>query len=243
MRPITPSRRIVSSSSAFRMRRWTQNGTCNHIRVVMHKLFGYKGSGSAAIECALELANVRYQVINAASWAPDSSRDELARINPLQQVPSIVLPDGTVLSESAAILIHLGLQYPAAGLLPVAPSHRARAIRGLVYIAANCYSAVSVSDFPERWLESPTEDARHNLKAGSRSRLHAHWDIFADSFVPDPYLSGAEPGALDLLASVVSRWSGSREHLRQSRPALAHCLAEVEKHALVKSVFSRHWDI
>ena len=31
-----------------------------------------------------------------------------AAVNPLGQIPTLVLDDGTVLSESAAILIHLG---------------------------------------------------------------------------------------------------------------------------------------
>jgi glutathione S-transferase len=38
----------------------------------------------------------------------DSAQDELQRVNPLGQIPTLVAPDGSVLTESAAILIHLG---------------------------------------------------------------------------------------------------------------------------------------
>jgi GST-like protein len=207
----------------------------------MHKLYGYKGSGSAAVEAALELAGVAFQLISAASWDAASFRDELARVNPLQQIPTLVLPDGTVLSESAAILIHLGYEYPAARLLPDDPSARAKAIRGLVHIAANCYSAISIIDYPERWLASPTEEAKTNLRDGARTRLHINWDIFAGAFEPSPFLSGHQIGALDLLAAVVSRWSGARKHLQGSVPKLAACLAAVEQDPRVAPVFARHW--
>lgn len=84
----------------------------------------------------------------------------LFRANPKGQIPTLILLDGTVLTESAAILISLGLQYPQAGLLPKADGERALAIRGLVFIAANCYAAVSVSDYPARWTTSSSSQAR-----------------------------------------------------------------------------------
>jgi hypothetical protein len=74
----------------------------------MYTLYGYKGSGSAAVEAALQRIAVPYKTIKAASWDPQSAVQELTRVNPLAQVPTLVLPDGTVLTESAAILIHLG---------------------------------------------------------------------------------------------------------------------------------------
>lgn len=203
----------------------------------MITLFGFKGSGSAAVECALELAGAPYRLVSAASWEAASEVEQLGRANPLRQIPTLVLDDGTVLTESAAILIHLGLAYPACGLLPADASARAQAMRGLVFIAANCYSAISILDFPERWLADPSEAARENLKAGTRQRLHIHWDLFADSF----QLDAAAPGALELLAAVVSKWSGARKHLQESRPAFAATLAAIEAHPKVQPVFARHW--
>ncbi len=83
----------------------------------MPTLYGAKGSGSAAIEAALVLCGADYRVVTAATWEPDSALAELRRVNALQQIPTLVLDDGSVLTESAAILIHLGLVHPASGLL------------------------------------------------------------------------------------------------------------------------------
>lgn len=207
----------------------------------MYTLFGYKGSGSAAIECALEVAQAPYKVVAAASWDTSSSVEALSRVNPLKQVPTLVLPDGTALSESAAILIHLGLQFPEAGLLPHSPAHRATAMRGLIFIAANCYSAISVIDFPERWLADPSDAAKDNLRAGSKARLYANWEIFADSLPTGAYLCGDTPGAIDILAAVVSRWDGARQHLSHTRPAFAEVLQRVDRNERFQPVFARHW--
>ena len=207
----------------------------------MHTLFGFAGSGSAAAEIGLNLCGVPYRMVDAASWAPDSALAELAAANPLGQIPTLRLPDGSVLTESAAILIHLGLEYPGAKLLPAATAQRAQAIRGLVYIAANCYSAISVSDFPERWCADADDMTNDRIRRGARARLHRHWEIFADQFSQQPYLGGPEPGALDILAAVVSKWSGARAHLRSARPEFYATIERIDGHPAVAPVFARHW--
>ena len=210
----------------------------------MLTLFGSAGSGSAAVELALLRCGLPYRVQRASTWEADSAQAELQQVNPLGQVPALLLEDGSVLTESAAILIHLGLAHPASRLLPDGdPAARAQAIRGLVFIAANCYAAIGVIDYPERWC-LPGADAGmlDNLRQGARARLHHYWDVFADQFgTGSPYLAGAEPGALDFLAAVVSRWGGARRHLRTSRPQLLSTLERIEGHPLVAPVFARHW--
>jgi GST-like protein len=208
----------------------------------MFTLYGSKSSGSAAIEAALVLIGAPYRIVDAATWEPASALGELTRLNPLGQIPTLMLPDGGVLTESAAILIHLGLTYPAAMLLPASATERAQTIRGLVYLASNCYAAIGVIDYPERWCVDADEAFNERLRSGARARLYRYWDIFADSFQAKPFLTGASPGALDLLAAVVSRWSGARAHLSSARPALLTVLENIDRQPRVAEVFARHWD-
>jgi GST-like protein len=207
----------------------------------MLTLFGSAGSGSAAVELALERCGAPYRVLHASSWEPDSAQAELLQANPLGQIPTLQLEDGSVLTESAAILIHLGLAYPDSGLLPQAPMARAQALRGLVFIAANCYAAIGVIDFPERWCADGDDAAHARIRAGARRRLHRCWEIFADQFAGEPFLGGEEPGALDFLAAVVSRWSGARAHLQEHRPRLLATLERTQAHPAAAPVFARHW--
>ncbi len=208
----------------------------------MYVLYGSKGSGSAAIEVALERCKTPYRIVRASTWEADSAIAELERINPLKQIPTLVLPCGAVMSESVAILIHLGLTFPDADLLPVEASKRARSLRGLVFIAANCYSAVSVSDFPERWCADPDDATSERVRKAARTQLHRHWEIFDDLFDASPYLEGEAPGALDYLAAVVSKWAGTRAHLRSTCPQFLETLHRIEVHADVAPVFARHWN-
>lgn len=209
----------------------------------MYTLYGKKGSGSAAVEAALTLARAPYRMIETASWEQNDAFHDLLRLNPLGQIPTLVLGDGKALSESAAILIHLALAHPGSGLLPDEATARAQAIRGLVFIAANCYAAISIIDFPERWCENADGDeaVQARIRAGTRTRLHRHWEMFADVFPAQPWLSGERPGALDLLAAVTSKWSGSRKHLEEHRPTLHQTLLRVEAHPDVAAVFARNW--
>ncbi len=204
-------------------------------------LYGARGSGSAAIEMALRAAALPYASVRAASWEADSEQAALRALNPLGQIPALVLADGSVLTESAAILIHLGLAHPEAGLLPAEAGARAQALRGLVFIAANCYSAVSVSDYPERWTTDTADTARAAVRQAARANLHQAWTVFADSAAAQPaVLAPEQPGALAFLAVVVSQWSGTRAHLKAERPAFHARLLALEAHARLAAVLAEH---
>src|SRR5271155_3466612 len=103
-------------------------------------LYGATGSGSTAIEAALTLIGADFRFVDAASWRPREAAGvtELKKVNPLVQLPTLVLPGGEVLTESAAILIYLGLQHPQSGLLPTDEARRIQVLRGLLFIASNC---------------------------------------------------------------------------------------------------------
>ncbi len=208
-------------------------------------LYGSRNSGSSAVEAALEIIGAPYRIVDAASWDRKSARAQLKRVNPLQQIPTLVTPDGGVLTESAAILIHLALTHPRARLLPADTARRAQALRALVFIAANCYAAIGIIDYPARWHGKGDAAADERLRAGTRRRLRKLWSLFADTFAAKPaqdgFLFGDQPGAADLLAAVVSRWSGARKHLAKNRPALHALLERVEAHPKVAAVFERHW--
>jgi GST-like protein len=209
----------------------------------MYTLYGKAGSGSAAVEAALVVAREPFRIVETASWAKNDAYADLLRVNPLGQVPTLVDDDNNAISESAAILMHLGNVHPDSKLLPGKMEQRAQVVRGLVFIAANCYSAISIIDYPERWCEDADHDEKvqQRIRAGTRARLHKHWEMFADVFAGKPWLGGEELSALDLLAVVVSKWAGSRAHVERHRPAFHATLARIEAHPDVAPVLARNW--
>ena len=103
-------------------------------------------------------------------------------------------------------------------------------------------AAIGVIDYPERWCASTEAADLERLRLGARARLHRLWELFADQFAaPGPFLGGDAPGALDLLAAVVSRWSGARAHLKVQRPELHALLLRVERDPALAPVVVRHW--
>lgn len=205
------------------------------------KLYGAPQSGSAAIEMALRAIGLPYETVRAATWEPGPGLEALKRLNPLGQVPTLVLDDGTVVSESVAILLHLALAHPQAALLPAGPSERAVALRALVFVAANCYSAVSVSDYPERWTASRSASARAQVRQAARAQLHQAWEHFARLFgTPGPLWLQPQPGALAFLAVVVSQWSGARAHLAAVAPEFHQRLLSLEDHPRLQAVLREH---
>ena len=80
----------------------------------MYKLYAQPGWGSTLVEAQAAwygLALVIEDVGNLFKSA--EARTHLAKVNPLAQVPTLVLPDGRILTESVAITLHLADTAPA----------------------------------------------------------------------------------------------------------------------------------
>jgi glutathione S-transferase len=68
-----------------------------------YRLYGWPGSGSLAIQIALEDLGVAYQRVWVGRVATDLER--YRSLNPTGKPPALGLPDGSVMFESAAMLI------------------------------------------------------------------------------------------------------------------------------------------
>lgn len=72
----------------------------------MIKVYGVPGWGSAISEVMLTLAEIPYHFINVDGFDSDGPQRELLKtMNPLCQVPTLVLENGSVMTETAAIAL------------------------------------------------------------------------------------------------------------------------------------------
>ncbi|MGH6782252.1 MAG: glutathione S-transferase N-terminal domain-containing protein, partial [Sphingomonadaceae bacterium] len=76
---------------------------------------GAAGSGSTPVEATLRLLGLPYRVVENAPWASRAAADAVGQVNRLRQVPAVILPGGELMTESAAILIHLADRHPHGG--------------------------------------------------------------------------------------------------------------------------------
>jgi GST-like protein len=137
-------------------------------------VYGAKGSGSIPVEAALTLIGLPFEVVEAATWTGEEQRAKVEQVNPMRQVPALVLPSGQVLTESAAILMWLAERYPEARLAP-GPDDPARAayLRWMVYVPAAIYSMFWVRDDPMRLAADAA--AAEVIKARTAERIAECW--------------------------------------------------------------------
>ena len=76
-------------------------------------LYGDRRSGSCTVEMALAEIGAPVELRPVPLEGDHQLSDEYRKINPMGRVPAMVLPDGTVLTESLAILLTLADRHPA----------------------------------------------------------------------------------------------------------------------------------
>ena len=163
-----------------------------------YTLYGAPGSGATPVHAALTLIGAQVDVVDVSPWESESERERMARVNPMRQVPALVLPSGEVMTESAAILIWLGDRYPEAGLCP-APDDplRARYLRWMVYLPAAIYWMYWVRDEPTRLTPDPA--AQTVMLERTAERIAHCWHLMDTQMdEPAPYLLGEKISMLDL---------------------------------------------
>src|ERR1700679_2183930 len=132
----------------------------------VYKLYGRPGSGSLSVQVALEEIGAKYERIWVGREAADVAR--FRAINPTGRVPALVLPDGTPLFESAAMLIHLALGHPQCGLAPQAGTVRhAVFLQWMVFLSANVYEAALRMYYSARYSSRGETDAEAIRKQGT----------------------------------------------------------------------------
>ena len=98
----------------------------------MYKLYWAKGSGAMAPQALFEEIGVEYEKIVIDFDKDEHKSDAFLSVNPMGQIPALVLPDGTLMTETAAMLVQIVDRHPEAKLAPPASSgERARFLRWL----------------------------------------------------------------------------------------------------------------
>lgn len=193
-----------------------------------YTLYGAPGSGATPVHAALTLIGAPCTAVDVAPWEGEAERNRLLPVNPMRQVPALVLPSGEVMTESAAILIWLGDRYPEAGLCP-APDDplRTRYLRWMVYLPAAIYSMFWVRDEPSRLAEGPAAEAV--IRTRTAERIAECWRLMDAQMPPGtPYLLGDRLGMLDLYVTVMSRWTPQRTRFYREAPRLAEVVRRVD---------------
>ncbi|WP_426753957.1 glutathione S-transferase family protein [Myxococcus sp. Y35] len=204
-----------------------------------YELIGSPGCGSAIIEMAMRIAGIPCRLTDLPYLEPGPGRDRLLKLNPLGQVPTLVLPDGRIMTESAAILLHLHDVAPQAGLVPSASEpERVTFLHLLLRIVGAVYPTFTFGDDTAKWtLAGPAADRLRDTTTERRTNL---WREI-NALVGAPHALGEQFSGLDLYITVMSRWWPGPDWFKEHCPALAAVALQAEKNPHVAAVLARHF--
>lgn len=195
-------------------------------------LYGAPGSGAVPVHAALTLIGAPVRVVDVAPWESEDERNRLLDVNPMRQVPVLVLPGGETMTESAAMLIWLADRHPQARLAPTPDAPlRAQFLRWMCFIPASIYSMFWVRDVPTRVVEGDAGIAL--MRERTAERIAECWramDAQVCAQLPQgtPYLLGDDVSVLDLYVAVASRWTPRRRRFYREAPRLAEVVRRVD---------------
>jgi glutathione S-transferase len=203
----------------------------------MYTLYGRQGSGSFAVQVALEEIGTAYQRIWVGGEAADVAR--LRAMNPTGRVPALVLPDGAVLFESAAMLIHLALAHPQSALAPQPGSSRHAAfLQWMVFLSANIYEAALRVYYPVRYSTRGDADADAIREQGTAD-YRAYLGIIGRDLAP--YVLGGGYSIADVYLHMLGSWyPEDRAELHAHNPKLEAHAALVSARPAVAKVQADH---
>lgn len=157
--------------------------------------------------------------------------DDYRAINPKGQVPALLLDDGILLTEGAAVLQHIADMAPASRLAPPEGTLERRRLQGwLNLVGAEIHSAGFVAFMHPMSNDGAKAFARLRIEA-KFDQLQTHLDgrdwLMDDFSVADAYLVTAL-GWCEFCGIDLNRWpalAAFRERAR-TRPAVARALSE-----------------
>lgn len=200
-------------------------------------LFVGNGGGSMLAEIILGMAGVRFQV-QVVGWGDDGLESEgLHATNPLGQVPTLLFPNGTILTETAAIMLTIHDSRPDLELVP-APDTGLRPTfwRWLMFINAAIYPSFTYGDYPRKWADQDETGPLRTRTDQHRKRLMLH----LEQQVSHPWFLGETFSALDLYIWMLIQWRPKPEWYQAHASKLYQIAKRTDDLAIVKRVIARN---
>jgi GST-like protein len=211
-----------------------------------YRLLSSPGTGSAIIEAMLALKSFPYTLEDFDYSRVLAGDPALMAKNPLSEIPVLVLPDGTVMTESLAILLVLdevvreSTATSRDRLVPPAGTpERARVYRWAAFIVASIYPTFTYGDSPDRWIDGAANS--EILEKRTDAYREELWRILEREAAVGPYFTGDQLTIVDLYIGVMHSWRPGRKWFAANTPKLERIAANVAKHPKLAAVWARNF--
>lgn len=183
------------------------------------KLFGEPGWGLAIIETQLVWYDMPFDFLRVGDlFAAENNSSELEKLNPLKQIPTLVLADGSVMTESAAITLWLADQAASFDLVPEPNAEeRAGFLRWLIFITSNIYPTYTYADDPSRFVEDKSAQDKFEIALDQYvKKLY----LLLNAQASGPWFLGQCFSALDIYICTMTHWRPKRPWFAENTPKL-----------------------
>ncbi len=207
----------------------------------MYKLYWSKETGALAPQVALEEAGAEYELIvtNTEEGAHQSA--DFLTINPRGQVPALILPDGSVMTESAAMMLHIADEFPEANLIPPAGDvRRAQVYRWLFFMAVNFYETDLRYYYSERYTTD--EAGAEGVKVAALRDFDKYFDMLDREIDAGPFVLGDRYTVLDIYLTMLAYWHPQVDALVERCSSLKLLCDTVKARPAVERVWRQHYE-
>ncbi|MEO6518947.1 MAG: glutathione S-transferase family protein [Pseudoxanthomonas sp.] len=160
------------------------------------------------------------------------------KLNPAGVVPALVM-DGEVITEAAAIAMHLADLHPQARLAPAPGTpQRAQYYRWMFFMANTLQPAYRAWFYPN---ELAGEDNAQAVQQQVRRQIETAWQRVADQLASHggPYLLGEQLSVADFMLTMLMRWSRNMPKPADSWPLLKSHADTMKTRPAFKEVYVR----
>jgi glutathione S-transferase len=164
-------------------------------------------STASTVHWSLEELGIPYEAVKVDLKDPADKQKKLGPINPNLKVP-VLVHDGTVVFESAAIQIYLGETFGVdKGLFPAPGRERGEALKWLVW------TNVSLGDAVGRWQRNageyfPAEQRNAAAGVAGRKDLDQLIGVFEQELGDKSYVLGERISLVDFHLASFFQWMG-----------------------------------
>ncbi|MGD1880295.1 MAG: glutathione S-transferase family protein [Kiloniellaceae bacterium] len=171
----------------------------------MYTLYWAPNTGAFAPDVVLTLAGAPFERQRVDYDGKEQQGDAYRKLNPMGQIPVLLLPDGTAMAESAAMVLHLVDRFPEAKLAPP-PGTSARAAfdRWLLFLAVNVYGADLRFYYSGRFTADPA--GAEGVRQAAERDLETQFAMLEVALYPGPFLLGDTFGAADIYLLMLADW-------------------------------------
>jgi glutathione S-transferase len=205
----------------------------------MYQLHYFPANANAAPHMLLEELGAKYELLLVDRTKNAQKSKEYLKINPNGRIPTLV-DKSLVLSEAAAIVLHLVDQHPDAGLAPrVGTPERAKFYQWLTFLTNSLQEELMIWQYPER-LAGEDAAATEVVKRGAEARASTFLDVVEDHLKANgPLFLGNKLSAVDLYLVMLARWAYPMTKPPRSRPNIAKLLDKVSALPSVRRAYAR----